>query len=112
MLEAYNALHNYDVICISETYLDSSHRNDDHSLKLQGYELIRADHPDNTKTGGVCIYYKEHLPIIQRTEISVLNECLVVELKVNTKKCFICCLYRSPSQANDVDELENHILQP
>ena len=63
MLEAYNALHNYDIICISEIFLDSSHSYGDHSLKLEGYELIRADHPNNTKRGGVCIYYKEHLPL-------------------------------------------------
>ena len=56
MLEAYNALINYDIICISETFIDSSYLDGDHSLKLEGYELIRADHPNNTKRGGVCIY--------------------------------------------------------
>ena len=68
MLEAYNALHNYDIICISETFLNSSHLNNDPTLKLQGYELIRSDHPSNTKRGGVCLYYKEHLPLKLRTQ--------------------------------------------
>ena len=86
MLEAYNALHNYDIICISETYLDSSYSDGDHSLKLEGYELIRADHPNNTKRGCVCIYYKEHLPLKFRKDISPLSECLVVEIKANKQK--------------------------
>ena len=28
------------------------------SLKIDGYNLVRADHPNNTKRGGVCVYYK------------------------------------------------------
>ena len=30
---------------------------------LEGYNLIRSDHPSNTKRGGVCIYYKESLVV-------------------------------------------------
>ena len=101
MLEAYNALYSYDLICISETFLDSSHSDDDHILNMQGYNLIRADHPDNTKRGGVCIYYKEHLPLKVRNDISPLKECVVVEIKANKQKCLVACLYRSPSQTND-----------
>ena len=98
LLEAYNALYNYDIICISETFLDSSHSDRDHSLNLEGYELIRSDHPNNTKRGGVCIHYKEHLPLKNRKDISPLSKCLVVEIKGNKQKCFVSCLYRSPSQ--------------
>ena len=29
----------------------------------QKHSLVRADHPDNMKRGGVCIYYKESLPV-------------------------------------------------
>ena len=101
MLEAYNALHNYDIICISETYLDSSLSHNDPTLQLQGYELIRSDHSSNTKRGEVCLYYKNHLPLNPRENISRLSECIVVELKTKKHKCFITCLYRSPSQSND-----------
>ena len=54
MLEAYNVAHKYDVICVSESYLDSTVPLDDNSLSLNGYNLARADHPDN-----VCMYYKK-----------------------------------------------------
>ena len=33
----------------------------DNFINIDGYKLIRADHPDNIKIGGVCIYYKQPL---------------------------------------------------
>ena len=47
LLEAYNTIHQYDILCISETYLDSSVAIDDITLSLQGYNLARSDHPSN-----------------------------------------------------------------
>ena len=66
--------------------------------------MIRSDHPSDTKRGGVCIYYKEHLPFVRRDDIKILDECLVGEIKIKNKKCFITCIYRSPNQtADEVD---------
>ena len=101
LLEAYTAVHDFDVICVSETFLDSDYSNDDTRLSLQGYTMIRSDHPSNTKRGGVCIYYKEHLPFIRRNDINALDECIVGEIRVDNSKCFITCVYRSPSQTED-----------
>ena len=56
LLRAYNAIHNYDIICLSETYLNHDTLSDSDNLKIPGYELIRADHPSNQKRGGICIY--------------------------------------------------------
>ena len=61
LLKTYIATHKLDVICLSETYLDSSISNDDDNLEIPGYDLFRADHPSNTKRGGVCIYYRNSL---------------------------------------------------
>ena len=55
LLRSYISTHKFDVICISETYLDSNTSDDDDNLKIAGYNLIRTDHPSNTKQGGVCI---------------------------------------------------------
>ena len=73
--------------------------------KLNGYSLFRNDHPSNVRRGGVCIYYKDHLPLTRKSGISAINECLVCELKVGKKKCFITALYRSPSQS--IEEFNN-----
>ena len=61
LLRAYVSTYKYDVICISETYLDSDTSTADENLEIAGYTLIRADHPSNTKRGGVCSYYKHSL---------------------------------------------------
>ena len=42
-LEAFNSVHDFDVICISESFLDSSFSFDDSSLELRGFKLVRAD---------------------------------------------------------------------
>ena len=62
-IAADNTIHQYDFICISETYLDSSVRTDDRDILINGYNIIRVDHPSNNKKGGVCIYYRECLAV-------------------------------------------------
>ena len=96
-LAAFNSIHKFDIICLSETFLNSSYKTEDDALALNGYTLIRADHPDDIRRGGVCIYYKEALPI-KIININYLSECLVCEISFNKKQCFIISLYRSPSQ--------------
>ena len=49
LLEAYIAAQKFDVVCISETYLDSSTAYDDSNLEIAEYNLIRSDHPSNKK---------------------------------------------------------------
>ena len=99
-LKALNATEKFHFICLSESYLDSIISSDDSSLSLDGYNLIRADHPKNIKQGGVCIYYRETLPV-KTVQINYLPECLVCEVNYKNKKIFIVTLYRSPSQNDD-----------
>ena len=100
LLEAYNAIHNFDTICLSATYLDSSVLSENPSLSLDGYRLVRVDHPGNVKRGGVCVYHKNILPICF-LNISLLQECIVFEFTLEKQKCMLMTLYRSPSQSND-----------
>ena len=75
-LKAFNATEKFDVISLSKSYLDSTSSSDDRSLSLDGYNLIRADHPKNIKQGGVCIYHRGTLPV-KTVQINYLPECLV-----------------------------------
>ena len=43
LLQPYNAIHEFDTICLSETYLDNSYHTDDDQLVFPGFNLIRAD---------------------------------------------------------------------
>ena len=100
ILSSYNSLHKLDIICLSETYLDSNTPLDDDSLEIFGYTFVRSDHPSNTKLGGVCFYCKNNLPL-RVINIGYLNECLTIELKAGNKTCNFVVLYRSPSQSQD-----------
>ena len=62
LLNAYITIYNYDFICLSETYLNSSILSDDNNLEIPRYDLIREDHPPSGKWGGVCTYYRNSLP--------------------------------------------------
>ena len=100
LLKTFIATHKLDVICLSETYLDSSISNDDDNLEIPGYDLFRADHPSNTKRGGVCIYYRNSLPL-KILNIQYLHECINFEIRIGGKLCRFVSLYRSPSQSQD-----------
>ena len=45
LLTAYVLVHNFDAICLSETYLNSETSTDDKNLEIPGYYLLRANHP-------------------------------------------------------------------
>ena len=49
LLRAYIAVHKFDVMCLSETYLDSTVASDDENLKITSYNLVRFDHPASNK---------------------------------------------------------------
>ena len=96
-LEAYNAIHQHGFICISETFFDSSVTEGDKNIELNGYNLIRADHPSNTKRGGVCIFYKETLALHIVNSLN-FNECIVCEVSIQNSKGYIVVIDRSASQ--------------
>ena len=96
----------FDIICISESYINSDILSSDDNLNIAGYDMARADHPSGNRRGGVCIYYKETLPI-KVSNISYLQECICFDLKTGNKLCSIVSLYRSPIQSSD--EFENFL---
>ena len=90
------------IICLSEACLDSS--TPDSLLEIDRYILVCADHPNNIKRGGVCIYYKESLPI-RCISLPYLKEALLLEMTYNNKKVIVSVIYRSPSQNNSESDL-------
>ena len=79
LLTAYNSALNYDLICLTETYLDSTV--DPNNLLINGYKLLRADHPDNVKRGGVCLYYKGNLTL-QLADTPYVEQCILCEINI------------------------------
>ena len=92
------------ILFVYETFFDSSVTEGDRSIQFNGYNLIRADHPSNTKRSGVCIFYKETLVVCIVNSLN-FNECIVCEASIQNSKGYIGVIYRSPSQ--NTIEFEN-----
>ena len=106
LLEAFNNIHKFDVIALCETHLDSMFDLPDNSVnadKVESsrYEFIKKNHPGDIKRGGVGLLFKETLPLKQRRDLEVLQECLVCELCYDSKKFCFVVIYRSPSQSRE-----------
>ena len=91
---------------VCESWLNDEVSN--HKIRISGFapEPFRADCPKANEhpRGGVCLYYKEDLPIIQRKDLCRINECIITE--INRKISFVL-VYRSPSQnKNELDNFE------
>ena len=104
LLQAFNPLHKFDLTCLSESYLNSSITMDKKSLIVDGYKIIRADHPSDTRRGGLCIYHKETMSV-KFLNFSQLSEFLVCEISIQNKKGYFVTLYRSPSHSYDDFEI-------
>ena len=88
------------MILFASPHLNSEIPSDDENLEIPGYNLVREDHPSNSKRGGVCVYYKSSLPF-RVIKVKYLQECISFELRIGRKCCRFSCLYRSPSQTQD-----------
>ena len=105
-LTAYNVMHNFGIICISKSYLNTDTSSNDDNLNIPGYNMSRADLPSGNRREGVYIYYKDSLPI-KMLNINCLQEFSCFDLKMGSKLCTIVSLYRSPSQS--ADEFDNFL---
>ena len=98
LLCAYVSTHNFHILCLSETYLDSNISSNNNNLAIPGYNLYRADHLSNVKRGGEGkgIYHKNVLPL-KVIDIQYVQECINFEIKIGKRLCNFIVLYYSPS---------------
>ena len=80
MIEAYNSIHHFDVLAISESMLHRTISNDDIVIEGFSKEVFRSDHPSNSRTGGACACFCEGLPIKRRDDLEELQELIVTEI--------------------------------
>ena len=100
-ISAFLNVHQFDILCFTETFLDSSISSEDLRIAIGGYKLFSCDHPSNLRRGGVCLYFKDHLPLALRPDLTTLDECLVCEIQIGFKRFILIVLYPSPSQSNE-----------
>ena len=94
LIEAYNALFNYDLISICETSLNDSVELPE--TLLNDYTFVSANNPANVRHGGDGLFFKNSLHVKVRNDLS-FDESIVIELMFGRKKTFFTVLYRSPA---------------
>ena len=97
-MKAYNTVNKFVIIHLSDTFIDSSILTESNNLKLNGYKMVKADHPNNVKRGSMCAYVRASLPV-RNFSNSYLSKCLAVTILII--KGYVITLYRSSSQTSD-----------
>ena len=60
LIEAFVSTHSFNILCLPESFLDSTIDLNDGNINLNGYSILRADNPSNNKCRGVRIRFKNH----------------------------------------------------
>ena len=95
LLEAYISVYNYDILVLSETYLSSDISHDETFIEGFGQNTFRKDNPRGLRKGGVCMYFKENLPIKRPVDLETLcAEGIATEITLHRKKIFFVGFYR------------------
>ena len=84
-------------ICTIRRFVSKSN---DNSFQIEGYNLVEADHRNDAKRGGGCIYYCESRPS-RVIKIPYLKESVLLELPQKQQKIFVSVVYRSLSETNN-----------
>ena len=69
LLQALAVTHGYDIICLSETFLDSSISNEDERVRIEGYNLLPVDHHSNKK-GEVVVCTMKNILLLKKDATS------------------------------------------
>lgn len=88
----------YDLVCISETWLNESILD---SEILPGYSIYRRDRAGKTG-GGVLTAIKSDIQASRRSDLERDNtETVVIEIFTSIKSFILYAFYRSPDSNND-----------
>ena len=88
LIETLQATYNFDIFGVCESFLNNDISNDDILIRGFSPDPFRAGKPVNIRNGGVCLYFKENLPIKERIDLEIIPEPIVAEVKLNRKKIF------------------------
>ena len=101
MIEGLDSCHKFDIIGLCETYFTDKTADSDIVINGFSEKPFRADCKnadiDARPRGGVCLYFKEHLPIVNRPDLVLTNETIISEIRLGRKKIFLILSYRPPS---------------
>ena len=101
MIEGLDSCHKFDILGLCETYFTDKTAESDTFISGFSEKPFRADCKsadiDARPRGGVCLYFKEHLPIVNRPDLVLTKETIISEIRLGRKKIFLILSYRPPS---------------
>ena len=62
LIESFQATYEFDIFGARESLLNKDIPNDDIYINGFSPEPFRANKPENSRNGGVCLYFKDNLP--------------------------------------------------
>ena len=101
LIESFQATYDIDMFEVCESMLAENISNEDILINGFSPDPFRSDKDSDTRNGGVCMYFKESLPIKERCYLETLPETIVAEIRLGRKKVFIVLSYRHPNMSND-----------
>ena len=101
-LFAYLAAYPYDIVAITETFLDSSI--EDVEFAPHSYSVFRRDR--NRHGGGVMMLVRDHIPVTRRLDLETDCEILWLQLAARGCEAFLFGVYYRPP-GNSVEALEH-----
>ena len=93
----------YDVIAITETWLNNNTLANEEDLFIQNYHtILRKDRSNNMRGGGVAVYVRDSVRITRLFDIEPVDlELMWLQLKVNFKTIIFGVCYRQPNATRD-----------
>jgi len=101
LIETFQATYDFDLFGVCESLLDKNILNEDIFINGFSPDPFRADKLEQSRNGGVCLYFKKDLPIKERKDLQFIPETIVAEIKINRKKIFLVLSYCHPNLTSD-----------
>ena len=95
-VQTHATFYDADLILITESLSKNPSSNFSNIYNIEGYNCI-----DCNQGRGVCIFYKDHLEILNHEKINKMYEpSLFINIKTKNKPFNIGLVYRSPNNEN------------
>ena len=98
LIQAYMVQHDLHIAAFSESALSKDIL--DSKIQIPGYCAIRFDLSDSDSHGGVIVYHKSNMAVINRTDLPTPQYTLILEIIINRKKAFFIHSYRKAGQTS------------
>lgn len=87
-----------NIICVTETWLTENI--EDNLISIDGYQLIRHDRNQQTRGGGICVYFKAgincRIVSSSKNDTNNITEFLFLETEIGGEKFLLGVFYNPP----------------